>query len=165
LAIVVAPFAVCVGFPRLSRSEEASDDVDFTTLGATTAEEEDVAVETFEDAVETLEELKTLVVGEGRVEVLVPTPRPVGLDEMDGGIIDTTDVTAEFTAGGAVISVDNVVPDICNGAGAAMLFIGNDPGPQRQMQSHAPFDKRVPVPVAIPPGDPTASVDIETGNF
>ena len=40
---------------------------------------------------------------------------------------------------------------------ALMAPIPNDPSPQRHEQSHAPFERIVPVPAAIPPGLPTAA--------
>jgi hypothetical protein len=45
------------------------------------------------------------------------------------------------------------------GRGSGMRIDPKDPGSQRQRQSHAPFDRRVPVPEAVPPAVPTEGGD------
>lgn len=49
---------------------------------------------------------------------------------------------------------------VADAAGAPMAPILNDPYPQRHEQSHAPFARRAPVPLAIAPGLPTAAEGI-----
>lgn len=50
--------------------------------------------------------------------------------------------------------------DTAAAGAAAELAMGNDPAPQRHWQSHTPAPLIVPVPEAIPLGDPTAGVAI-----
>ena len=82
-------------------------------------------------------------------ELLAPmiTPAAVTVDEPTSAedALDATDATVCKV----VAALGGKTP------AAAMLFV-KDPAPHRQEQSHAPFERRVPVPCAIAPGDPTA---------
>lgn len=57
-----------------------------------------------------------------------------------------------------MVRVDIVVPIAGAAAGAWPIcaMLGNEPGAQRQEQSHAPPATSVPTPEAIAPGAPTA---------